>query len=141
MNTGFDAIPLATTSSLQMKRGQSYQAFGFQFNGVSQGAAYGDDVQAATNYPLVRITNIINGHVQYARTHDHSTMAVASNGLVSTHFDVSPNQEPCQKNRSEQQGRLRTLWMPRCWREDFHVVREIREAYLTGRENEHITDE
>ena len=64
MNTGFDAIPLATTSSLQMKRGQSYQAFGFQFNGVSQRAAYGDDVQAATNYPLVRITNIINGHVQ-----------------------------------------------------------------------------
>ena len=69
--------------------------FGFQFNGVSQGAAYGDDIQAATNYPLVRITNIINGHVQYTRTHDHSTMAVASNGLVSTHFDVSANQEPC----------------------------------------------
>jgi hypothetical protein len=62
---------------------------------VSQGAAYGDDVQAATNYPLVRITNIINGHVQYSRTHDHSTMAVASNGLVSTHFDVPANQEPC----------------------------------------------
>ena len=33
-------------------------------------------LQAATNYPLVRITNIINGHVQYTRTHDHSTMAV-----------------------------------------------------------------
>ena len=67
----------------------------YKFNGVSQGAAYGDDIQAATNYPLVRITNIINGNVQFARTHDHSTMAVASNGLVSTHFDVSANQEPC----------------------------------------------
>jgi hypothetical protein len=75
--------------------GQSYQAFGFLFNGVSQGAAYGDDVQGATNYPLVRLTNLINGHVRYSRTHGHSTMAVASNGLVSTHFDVPGNQEPC----------------------------------------------
>jgi hypothetical protein len=75
--------------------GQSYQAFGFLFNGVSQGAAYGDDVQAATNYPLVRLTNLINGDVRYSRTHDHSTMAVASDGLVSTHFDVPGNQEPC----------------------------------------------
>jgi hypothetical protein len=75
--------------------GESYQAFGFLFNGVSQGAAYGDDVQGATNYPLVRITNLINGHVRYSRTHDHSTMAVASNGLVSTRFDVPGNQEPC----------------------------------------------
>jgi hypothetical protein len=89
------AEPTLLFTPIFLKRGQSYQAFGFQFNGVSQGAAYGDDVQAATNYPLVRITNIINGHVQYTRTHDHSTMAVASNGLVSTHFDVSANQEPC----------------------------------------------
>jgi hypothetical protein len=89
------AEPTLLFTPIFLKRGQSYQAFGFQFNGVSQGAAYGDDVQAATNYPLVRITNIVNGHVQYTRTHDHSTMAVASNGLVSTHFDVSANQEPC----------------------------------------------
>jgi hypothetical protein len=89
------AEPTLLFTPIFLKRGESYQAFGFRFNGVSQGAAYGDDVQAATNYPLVRITNIINGHVQYTRTHDHSTMAVASNGLVSTHFDVSANQEPC----------------------------------------------
>jgi hypothetical protein len=89
------AEPTLLFTPIFLKRGQSYQAFGFQFNGISQGAAYGDDVQAATNYPLVRITNIINGHVQYTRTHDHSTMAVASNGLVSTHFDVSASQEPC----------------------------------------------
>ncbi|HXP71060.1 MAG TPA: hypothetical protein VOA88_17400 [Candidatus Dormibacteraeota bacterium] len=89
------AEPTLLFTPIFLKRGQSYQAFGFQFNGVSQGAAYGDDIQAATNYPLVRITNIINGNVQFARTHDHSTMAVASNGLVSTHFDVSANQEPC----------------------------------------------
>ena len=60
---------------------------------MSQGAAYGDDIQAATNYPLVRITNNKTGHVFYSRTHDHSSMAVASDDLVYTHFDVPANQE------------------------------------------------
>jgi hypothetical protein len=60
---------------------------------MSQGAAYGDDAQSATNYPIVRITNNATGHVFYSRTHDHSSMAVAFNGLVSTHFDVPAAQE------------------------------------------------
>lgn len=62
---------------------------GTQFNGLSQGVAYGDDAQAATNYPLVRITNNATGHVSYSRTHNHSTMAVATgSAVVSTQFDV-----------------------------------------------------
>ena len=49
----------------------------------------GDDEAAATNYPLVRITNHATGHVFYARTHDHSSMGVATGDqIVSTHFDV-----------------------------------------------------
>jgi hypothetical protein len=87
--------PLLLLTPIFLKRGQSYEAFGIGFNGVSQGAFYGDDVQSATNYPLVRITNLINGHVQYSRTHDHSSMAVASPQIVSTHYDVPANQEPC----------------------------------------------
>jgi len=68
--------------------GGSYVASGYLFNGVSQGAAYGDDNQMATNFPIIRITNNATGHVFYARTHDHSSIAVASPALVSTHFDV-----------------------------------------------------
>ena len=71
-----------------------YVISGHRFNGMSQGAAYGDDQQSATNYPLVRITNNATGHVFYSRTHDHSSMAVAFNGRVSTHFDVPATQEP-----------------------------------------------
>ena len=42
-----------------------------------------------SSYPLVRITNNASGHVFYARTHDHSTMGVATGKKkVSTHFDV-----------------------------------------------------
>jgi hypothetical protein len=73
--------------------GDSYLVFGVRFNGISQGAAYGDDVQGSTNYPIVRITNLRSGHVFYARTHDHSSMAVASDDLVWTTFDVSAAQE------------------------------------------------
>jgi hypothetical protein len=73
--------------------GGSYEVYGFLFNGVTQGAAYGDDVQGATNFPLVRITNLKTSHVFYSRTHDHSSMAVASERLVSTHFDVPADQE------------------------------------------------
>ena len=61
--------------------GGSYLISGHLFNGMSQGAAYGDDAQSATNYPIVRITNNATGHVFYSRTHDHSSMAVAFNGL------------------------------------------------------------
>ncbi len=73
--------------------GGSYQIYGFLFNGVTQGAAYGDDAQASTNFPLVRITNLSTSHVFYSRTHDHSSMAVASPEFVSTHFDVPSGQE------------------------------------------------
>jgi hypothetical protein len=73
--------------------GGSYQIDGIRFNGVTQGAFYGDDVQAATNFPLVRITNLKTSHVFYSRTHDHSSMAVASNEVVSTHFDLPAVQE------------------------------------------------
>lgn len=76
-----------------VRAGHSYVISGRLFNGMSQGAAYGDDAQAATNYPLVRITNLATGHVFYSRTHDHSSMAVAYGGLVTTHFDVPVKQE------------------------------------------------
>ena len=77
-----------------VRPGGSYRISGRGFNGLSQGAAYGDDAQSATNYPIVRITNRKTGHVFYSRTHDHSSMGVAVPGRVSTHFDVPAVQEP-----------------------------------------------
>jgi hypothetical protein len=71
-----------------LKHGQTYKISGRGFNGMSQNNMYGDDVQQATNFPLVRITNNATGHVFYARTHDHSFMGVASRRQVSTMFDV-----------------------------------------------------
>src|SRR5206468_678097 len=85
--------PTITSVRTILRPGLTYPIIGTQFNGLSQGASYGDDAQAATNYPLVRITNRATGHVFYARTHDHSTMAVASPDLASTHYDVPADME------------------------------------------------
>ena len=85
--------PVITSVPSVISAGGSYVISGYRFNGMSQASAYGDDFQSATNYPLVRITNEATGHVFYSRTHDHSSMAVASTGLVSTHFDVPAKQE------------------------------------------------
>jgi len=81
--------PTITSAPDTVQPGETYTIWGTQFNGLSQGAAYGDDAQSATNYPLVRITNLDTGHVLYARTHDHSSMGVATgDAIVSTSFDV-----------------------------------------------------
>ena len=82
-------LPQILSVPTTVKRGQTYTVSGLNFNGFSQGAAYGDDAQAATNYPLVVITNRESGRVTYARTHDHSTMGIAYTTSASTNFDVS----------------------------------------------------
>ena len=85
--------PSAILSAPVLARGSSVLLKGFRFNGASQANAYGDDAQAATNYPIVRITNSGTGHVFYCRTHDHSTMAVGYNGPAYTHVEVPANME------------------------------------------------
>ncbi len=87
---------------LTISQGNTNTLDGFQLNGLSQGAAFGDDYQSATNYPLVRIeeelipfciagTSCPVPRVYYCRTHDHTSMGVATGSLlVSTKFDC-PN--------------------------------------------------
>ncbi|MEO7734020.1 MAG: hypothetical protein ABIY55_23860 [Kofleriaceae bacterium] len=71
-----------------------YSFLGTQFNGHTQGAAYGAGAQMASNYPIIRITNNATGHVFYGRTHDHSTMGIQTGGVqVSTLFDPNPATE------------------------------------------------
>jgi hypothetical protein len=86
--------PAITTYPHSVTRGSTYKISGKQFNGLSEAQAFGDELTSATNYPLVRITNTATGHVFYAKTHDHSTMAVATGkAIVSTNFDVPAGME------------------------------------------------
>ncbi len=86
--------PAVSDCPSTLTRGSSFMIAGTQFNGLSQANSFGDELQTFTNYPLVRITNNATGHVFYARTHDHSSMGVATGATpVSTHVDVPAGME------------------------------------------------
>jgi hypothetical protein len=81
--------PVISTYPSSVLQGSTYALTGTQFNGLSQGAMYGDDAQGATNYPLVMLKNLTSGHVFYARTSGHSTMSVAPDAPGGTNFTVT----------------------------------------------------
>jgi hypothetical protein len=86
--------PKITSFPATVTRGSTYKISGTQFNGLSQAVSFGDEFESATNYPIVRITNQSSGHVFYAKTHDHSSMGVATGTTtVSTNFDVPAGME------------------------------------------------
>src|SRR6185369_9121036 len=79
-----DGSPLAagkpTVSTVIQTNCTSYMATGTLFNGISEGAGYGDDWQMASNYPIVRLTNGAN--VYYARTYDWNSTGVQRGTLA-----------------------------------------------------------
>jgi hypothetical protein len=69
----------------------NYVITGKLFNGISEGAAYGDDWQMSTNYPLVRLTNSA-GDVYYATTFNWNRIgAVQTDSLKDTADFVLPS--------------------------------------------------
>ncbi|MFZ0828912.1 MAG: kelch repeat-containing protein [Verrucomicrobiia bacterium] len=90
-----DGSPLAagqpTINTISTNLDGSYHLTGRLFNGISQGAAYGDDAQMNSNYPLVRMTNS-SGAVYYARTYNWSSTGVMTGAnIVTTDFAVPAN--------------------------------------------------
>jgi hypothetical protein len=78
--------PVVTAVPTRLAAGKTYTLSGRQLNGLTQGAAYGDDFQDATNYPLVRITQGRN--VTYARTSGFSNMSIAPGNKSSAKFTL-----------------------------------------------------
>jgi hypothetical protein len=72
-----DWAPTISSPPKVVSRHGTYYLTGTQFNGLTQGAYYGDDEQGATNYPIVRLTNKASGKVVYARTVNPNTMSIA----------------------------------------------------------------
>ena len=70
----------------------TYHLIGTGLNGITGGASYGDDWQMDSNYPLVRMTNIVTGLVYYARTFGWNSTGVATgNKIVTTEFSLPAN--------------------------------------------------
>jgi hypothetical protein len=65
-----------------------YLLTGTGFNGISEGASYGDDAQMASNYPLVRLADK-SGNVTYARTYGWSSSGLMNGSATgSTYFTL-----------------------------------------------------
>ena len=62
----------------------SFTLTGTQLNGLDEGAAYGDDEQMASNYPIVQVTDTKTGQVYYATTSNWSSNWVATGATPET---------------------------------------------------------
>jgi hypothetical protein len=62
---------------------------GTLFNGISQGASYGDNEQMDSNYPLVSFTDA-NNTVLYGRTYNWSSTSVQTGGRIVTTESTVP---------------------------------------------------
>ncbi len=69
--------PMITAVPTDLAPGHGYVLAGLQLNGLSDGAAFGDDYQPSTDYPLVQITNDGTGAVTYARTSGMTNRSIA----------------------------------------------------------------
>jgi hypothetical protein len=85
--TGFPRISsVPTINNITVNGDGSYHLTGTRLNGISEGAAYGDDAQMDSNYPLVRAQDG-SGNVFYGTTFNWSSTSVATgNTPVSTDF-------------------------------------------------------
>jgi hypothetical protein len=81
---------ITSLSSTTLAPGKTYTLSGKQLAGLDSGTAYGDDVQNATNFPVVRITNSATGVVTYARTSGWTSVSVRPGTKSSTKFTVPP---------------------------------------------------
>ncbi len=73
-------------SSITKNLDGTYHLEGKGLNGISEGAAYGDDLQMASNYPLVRLAHS-NGNTYYARTFNWSgTSVMTGNKVITTEY-------------------------------------------------------
>jgi hypothetical protein len=83
-----------TIQSLSYNLDGTLHLTGTLFDGLNQGAMYGDDAQQDSNYPLVKLTDG-SGNVTYGRTYNWSrTSVMTGNDVVSTDCsfprDLSP---------------------------------------------------
>ncbi|HEY6834981.1 MAG TPA: PASTA domain-containing protein [Gaiellaceae bacterium] len=80
--------PTPTLIPGRLAAGHTYQLVGRQLNGLSDGAAFGDDYQSSTDYPLVQITNDGTGAVAYARTFGMTNRSIAPGAPSCTNFTL-----------------------------------------------------
>ncbi len=79
-----------TISTIGSTSCDNYSITGTLFNGISEGAAYGDDWQMSSNYPIVRITS--GSNIFYARTSNWNRLGAVRTGSLpdTAQFSLPP---------------------------------------------------
>jgi hypothetical protein len=78
--------------SITLNPDGSYHLVGTGLNGISEGAAFGDDAQMNSNYPLIRFLDG-SGNTYYGRTYNWSSTGVQTGtNLVTTEFTLPPTE-------------------------------------------------
>lgn len=75
-------------NTIKKVSGTTYRVTGTLFNGISEGANYGDDWQMNTNYPLLRIT--MGTNVYYARSFNWNSTGVRRGSKPDTFYVTPP---------------------------------------------------
>ena len=74
------AVGQPTISTVTRENCDTFQITGTLFNGITEGAAYGDDWQMNTNFPIVRITTATNTY--YATTYNWNRIGAVATGTL-----------------------------------------------------------
>ena len=82
-----DRSPLASgkpkVDTVSWNKDGTLHLTGRLFNGISEGSAFGDDAQEASNYPIVRFTDSV-GNAVYGTTYGWSSTGVMTGGSTVT---------------------------------------------------------
>lgn len=76
------AAGMPTINNITQTNCDTFRITGTLFNGITEGAGYGDDWQMATNYPLIRLTN--GTKVYYAHTYNWNNTGVQTGSTPDT---------------------------------------------------------
>jgi len=71
--------PIITNVPTALQAGLTFVLSGNQLNGLHEGAAFGDDKHARTNFPIISLTSQSNGKVYYCRSTDWSYYGIQPN--------------------------------------------------------------
>ena len=86
-----DGVPVAAgkpiIQSITPNGDGTFHLLGYNLTGISEGACFGDDDQAHSNYPIIQFKDTNNAHVDYGRTFNWTATGV-NTGLSSTEFSL-----------------------------------------------------
>ncbi|MCW3121170.1 MAG: hypothetical protein JWQ38_662 [Flavipsychrobacter sp.] len=89
-----DSAPLPegkpTLSTVATVHCDTFMATGMLFNGITEGASYGDDWQMNTNYPIIRLVSTTGDTVMYMQTLNWNSTGVSRGTQADTTLFVFP---------------------------------------------------